>query len=307
MRVKCPGCGKAGSIGDNVKNATCPACNVAFDPATGTVIQSASPPPASDPVPPTPAPTPAPTPRSPRKPVDWLVRPRVWRFGVRGLLAISIPLQLILGILSLLVFGIGVFSLLLLGAMLAVCALILVSLVVAAGRGRDAPIQWRALKWTSAFGGCFFAWAVTSWSPSAWVIVNYVALLGASGCLVVLARMRWPAHARRASWGAAAVGLGIIVFLGWFDRYDERWTNDRGIHYTDTHGRFSSRWRCRRIIGGPNSYFRSMHGPMTESGRTHGQWTYWSKDSSGPNLGFSETWYWYGEKITEGEWHLRNK
>ena len=54
----------------------------------------------------------------------------------------------------------------------------------------------------------------------------------------------------------------------------------------------------------------SGEGPMSASGKPHGEWEnqdlragWWDL----PGRGESKTWYWYGEEITEGEWHLRNK
>jgi hypothetical protein len=56
---------------------------------------------------------------------------------------------------------------------------------------------------------------------------------------------------------------------------------------------------------GPVDLFEGMcqEGPVSASGKWHGETktTIWEpfKQTSG--------WYWYGEQITEGEWHLRNR
>lgn len=44
-------------------------------------------------------------------------------------------------------------------------------------------------------------------------------------------------------------------------------------------------------------------GGLSSSGKYHGEWSYQFNDP--PR--FETLWYWYGEEITEGEWHLRNQ
>jgi len=49
------------------------------------------------------------------------------------------------------------------------------------------------------------------------------------------------------------------------------------------------------------------HGPMSPSGKRHGEWTFFfhGDDDTPPRL--MASWYWYGEQISEGDWHLRNR
>jgi hypothetical protein len=289
VQAACPHCGKGADYPDDLAGLRVPCrfCDERFA---------------------LPMPAPPVTCKAPFRPADWLVAPRVWRFGIRGLLALSIPIQVGLHILSVLIFSpllrIGLFW----GLMITVPVAGAVALLATAGRGREARLQWRALAWVAALAACAIAWGCTNWSPpSVWVLVNYVSLTGVAACLVVLARIRWPSWTRRATWGALSAGVALLVLFGWLDRYDERWTGDRGIRFIDTYGRFTSRWNHRWVFGGAESYFSSMHGPMTGSWKKHGEWTYLAKEKSPPTYGLIRTWYWYGEKISEGEWHLRNK
>lgn len=46
-----------------------------------------------------------------------------------------------------------------------------------------------------------------------------------------------------------------------------------------------------------------LGGPLSESGKWHGKWTYTSFDPF-----YSESsWYWYGEEVSEGRWHELNR
>lgn len=68
---------------------------------------------------------------------------------------------------------------------------------------------------------------------------------------------------------------------------------------------------CRIYYYAPGSRSEHYHGegPMTATNKPHGHWTGYSRlsyDSRLPYESFDE-WYWYGEKISEGEWELRNR
>jgi hypothetical protein len=45
------------------------------------------------------------------------------------------------------------------------------------------------------------------------------------------------------------------------------------------------------------------HGPLAPSGKPHGEWTVilWKPQDYSTFL-----WYWYGDQISEGEWHRLN-
>jgi hypothetical protein len=61
-------------------------------------------------------------------------------------------------------------------------------------------------------------------------------------------------------------------------------------------------WKFHESIVDTKSH-ASMEGPVSESGKKHGEWETVLLNP------FSKTkeYYWYGEKVTEGEWYLRNK
>jgi hypothetical protein len=51
-------------------------------------------------------------------------------------------------------------------------------------------------------------------------------------------------------------------------------------------------------------------GPMAPSGNPHGMWvdTVYDNSEALDLVGNSRTaFYWYGDEVSEGEWHLRNK
>jgi hypothetical protein len=55
-------------------------------------------------------------------------------------------------------------------------------------------------------------------------------------------------------------------------------------------------------IHDPNRATVYREGPMSASNKPHGQWTEKDLDAHPPER---LRWYWYGEEITEGEWHIR--
>lgn len=128
---------------------------------------------------------------------------------------------------------------------------------------------------------------------------------------------------KRRTWLGLVPLILLIVFV--WSRYDYRehfWTNENEPksehwYYTDYtyRGQDHPYFRTMHCFGGKNDrYFnKSMSGTFSDSGKLHGQWktTIWRKvdgaNSDDGDFDESEQWYWYGEPITEGEWHLRNK
>jgi len=51
------------------------------------------------------------------------------------------------------------------------------------------------------------------------------------------------------------------------------------------------------------------YGPMTRSGKRHGHWVIRRYDEKDVLLlrEVVDEWFWYGEPVSEGEWHLRNR
>lgn len=95
---------------------------------------------------------------------------------------------------------------------------------------------------------------------------------------------------------ALLVGIGLCVLMHKTGTYRETWTNKDGINYFDFYTR-SGQIYDRTIWS--KDFMHS--GPMAGNTKPHGEWDI--RD----DLKFSKRWYWYGEEISEGEWHLRNK
>jgi len=148
-------------------------------------------------------------------------------------------------------------------------------------------------------------WLCTLWRPpSLLLLLNYPAL---AGLIVLVTR----AACRRVPWPklrppvVVASCLVALWLNGWADRYDRRYRDKDGALKVITRGRFSSRWNEKWIIypAESDSLLLSANGPLSKSGKMHGKWTWlWKKGKP-----LTYTWHWYGEEITEGEWHLRNK
>lgn len=103
---------------------------------------------------------------------------------------------------------------------------------------------------------------------------------------------------------AACCTAGLLYFFTATDN-DVRRFND-GI-YDNRVEHVTRRWN-RQWVRGSHRLQRDgsyEHGPLTQSGKSHGEWTVvHSVDGKVNVLTF---WYWYGDQISEGEWALRNK
>ncbi len=198
-------------------------------------------------------------------------------------------------------------------------------------RPGDMP-KWLWLTATVVFA---IAWFVTRSSPSAGVAwANYSFLCVACFAFVGTVQVRW------LPWWfffAAAPTLSVVAigFHAWTDTYVVHWdaindpdaltwigvTNSHYqdgsetsiwplVRYHDTHVRWGGtkhplyrRAECFSDASNLESSWAVLSGPMSPSGKLHGQWTM-------TLFGHPEdtaAWFWYGEEITEGEWHLRNR
>ncbi len=160
------------------------------------------------------------------------------------------------------------------------------------------------------------------------VLLNYLALIGS--CFAATAAIIWP-------WFrlwlyvpiASTATLILVTVFGWHDQYTVHWTSvwdpekleyvqteeplgwaeecDQPlIRYRDTYFRWrkTTSYREMRYREDDSSGLDDTHkGPRSESGKPHGQWHSVSWDP----FHSEDEWYWYGEEISEGEWHLRNK
>lgn len=128
-------------------------------------------------------------------------------------------------------------------------------------------------------------------------------LLFAIGMAVYTAGLRFPSRRRLSRWCTAVVGILVFTAFFRFDTYTNYWTSENGMSYADTKQRYTGKIVYRRIWKFTPSY-TSADGPIIQTGvdlKVHGHWSFLDRDFQR-----EDRWYWYGEEITEGEWHLRN-
>lgn len=148
--------------------------------------------------------------------------------------------------------------------------------------------------------GGIFVWGSTIGSPpSLWVALHYLSLMAAIIGVVRTCAEKWAAYRGWIVAGGSVAGLCLIVWYGQHDSYREVWVDNDGTSFHDTYSR-GGRLKYRYVFlkGGD-----SMDGAFAGEGkpRQHGKWDYWFGDN------MTHVWYWYGEEISEGEWHLRNR
>lgn len=108
---------------------------------------------------------------------------------------------------------------------------------------------------------------------------------------------------------SAAISIALISSIGLraITPRTERWSSDsttyvdyyRGLTGTHYYRELSS----KELLGGGFS----SEGPMTATGKPHGEWKTTTWGDHFRSIETHNEWHWYGESITEGEWHLRNK
>ncbi len=181
-------------------------------------------------------------------------------------------------------------------------------------------IRRRGAWLVAGLGACLPLYAITIWREGLLEFFNYSVILGFMTLSVFIARLTFAEHKAAAT--AASIGLVVVLFFvhAWADRSTSRWVSkDTRTTYDDTLGRFTSRWNHRRMrFPDDHATYWFWEGPMSASWKPHGRWEYHHKLEltlkSFTDKALSDFlsddryhWYWYGEKITEGEWHLRNK
>lgn len=112
---------------------------------------------------------------------------------------------------------------------------------------------------------------------------------------------------------AAVTTLVSLVTWGAFDTYEVTWTSDVFV-YKDTTHRWTGDISYRKLetFANPsaaiNRDYRQLdivsEGPMSGHVKPHGKWELVVLRPAFESL---VLFYWYGENVTEGEWHLRNK
>jgi hypothetical protein len=164
------------------------------------------------------------------------------------------------------------------------------------------PADWyRVFKFNVGMVACVIFLATVNSPPSPWVLVHYACLMAILWYLSQWILGRFKCSANVARWGGIAfVTMVVFYYFSRCDVYPEHWESEDGTRYTDWYQRFQ---------GGPTHRSLSFDGvygsgPMKGEGkrRPHGMWTVLGKD-----LSLEKKFYWYGEEVSEGEWHLRNK
>lgn len=187
---------------------------------------------------------------------------------------------------------------------------------------RENPTSVHGLVKLSLIVGAFFCGAsflaTIGSPPSITVLWHYLA-----GMIAVavpawfenrIASARWPRF-RVLFRGTAIVAPFLAAFFwGRVDTYRHEWAKDDGtadnpnwIDVVDTRYRWSDRLIYQKIIFHRDGDYKErfeVEGPLSPSGKRHGEWKthFWDwhlKDTS--------QFYWYGDEISEGEWHLRNR
>lgn len=147
-------------------------------------------------------------------------------------------------------------------------------------------------------------WLTARQPPGVWVLAHYVALVVASLNLLLLAAQfvgdRWERAERPAKWSAWA--LTVLVVLLWirFDWYPQKWTNANGYKFKDLHHRWSGDIYYREFHTFDGGFLQA-EGPMTASEKPHGHWRFMTLEKT------DHVWFWYGQPVEEGEWHLRER
>lgn len=102
--------------------------------------------------------------------------------------------------------------------------------------------------------------------------------------------------------------LVLTPFFLYFSTYTVFWTkevNGSTVFYFDSYTNFSGKMVHRRLTFTENGDDVRTEGPVSSSGSPHGEWS----ESRFSKAGYKsqKKYFWYGETVTEGEWHLRNR
>jgi len=157
--------------------------------------------------------------------------------------------------------------------------------------------------------GYLFGLVFWSAPPSLYVGVCYLCLFAASATAGWVIGSRWPRWQRR--WFQAGWLLGFVLCYVNFScaTYVERERTDAGLLVITTKTRGGHRPVYKRIysdVAHVDDAWLAMEGGYSESGRPHGKWETVTF-LRGADTTVKDEWFWYGEEISEGEWHLRNR
>jgi hypothetical protein len=140
--------------------------------------------------------------------------------------------------------------------------------------------------------------------PGFLVWVNYASGFGASLLAGYFVAMLIPVGDRGRWLIAGVLAISAVVLWGQFDHYQDRWINDHGDKYSDWTHRWSSKV-SHRTLWLKDHQQSAMRGPMSgDPEKPHGRW---QETTTKPYQRSRDAWFWYGKRITQGEWELHNR
>ena len=177
----------------------------------------------------------------------------------------------------------------------------------------ELPAPRAKLPWLEIFiaAACAAGFMATLRSPPGTKpLVNYLLLaLFVSITVSTLMGRYLPLSKKLAAFaGTTAAIIAWVLYANWLDTYDQRWSQARGpseVSYVDSYHRGAELPYFRRIASDDDGERFRASGGMAGEGKPHGRWVEYS---FGKGLSFEHrvVFYWYGEEIAEGKWHLRD-
>jgi len=156
-------------------------------------------------------------------------------------------------------------------------------------------------KWRVGGLACGVVFFSTLWSTETSVVaLNYAAQLVFFAIVGLFLRRRFPPWKVAMTWATGVAAAAALLLHAGTDHYELHKENEKGFHVWQTFHRFSGRpYRARSLS--PEGF--EMWGGVAESGNPHGPWQGYNR-ADGRRAHY---WCWYGEVVSEGEWHLRNR
>ena len=112
-------------------------------------------------------------------------------------------------------------------------------------------------------------------------------------------------------WTPGLIAL-IVILIGLSYNFAtatrvETWiSEDGGSSYTDTYSKWRGTFLHRSVTAtdSEDNLISICSGPMSASGKPHGEW---KMSIFQPEYATRQQFYWYGDQISEGDWHLQSK
>lgn len=162
-------------------------------------------------------------------------------------------------------------------------------------------LSWRG--WLIVSGLAFLLTLRTP--PGPLVLLHYVALIFAVGLLVTRITQPWvPKWSKLISLAVALIAASCWGRTDYYMEYRTKFDDGGEIESSTTDYIYRSQYRPfyrDMYIWGKDGTYHA-EGGFSETGKQHGRWESYSGDYR-----TKYEWFWYGEPVTEGEWHLRNK